>query len=153
PLRGPAAMDLRLRAADPLDRDDPRPPLAMAAAPGRRRRQDLPLPRAGPVCRRRAEAGQRLPHRWHRLPPGPRRRRADRAAMNTTKVIRFNWPKYAGALALVTAALVADALRAPGWISYPLWGVCAPGVAWTLTSLAATWWVYDHRKVYQQLAT
>jgi hypothetical protein len=29
--------------------------------------------------------------------------------------------------------------------------VCAPGVAWTLTSLAATWWVYDHRKVYERL--
>lgn len=72
--------------------------------------------------------------------------------MNTAKVIRFNWPKYAGALALVTAALVADAAGDPGWIRYPLWAVCAPGVVWTLTSLAATWWVYDHRKVYEQLA-
>jgi SAM-dependent methyltransferase len=71
--------------------------------------------------------------------------------MNTTKVIRFNWPKYAGALASVTAALAANAAGAPGWISYPLWAVCGPGIVWTLTSLAATWWVYDHRKIYEQL--
>jgi hypothetical protein len=71
--------------------------------------------------------------------------------MNTTKVIRFNWPKYAGALALVTAALVADAAGAPGSVSYPLWTLCVPGILWTLTSLVATWWVYDHRKVYEQL--
>jgi SAM-dependent methyltransferase len=71
--------------------------------------------------------------------------------MNTSKVIEFNWPKYAVVLAFVTAALVADAAGASGWIRYPLWAVCAPGIAWTMTSLAATWWVYDHRKVYEQL--
>jgi SAM-dependent methyltransferase len=74
------------------------------------------------------------------------------AVRNTTKVIRFNWPKYAGALALVTAAGGASAAGGPGWIRYPLWAVCAPGLVWTLTSVAATWWVYDHRKVYEQLA-
>jgi SAM-dependent methyltransferase len=73
-----------------------------------------------------------------------------RAVRNTTKVIRFNWPKYAGALALVAAAVVARA-GGPGWIRYPLWTVCTPGFVWTLTSVAATWWVYDHRKVYEQL--
>src|SRR5258708_15678244 len=71
--------------------------------------------------------------------------------MTTTKVIRFNWPKYLGALATATAALVADAAEVPGWIRYPLWAVCVPGGVWTLTSLAATWWVYDHRKVYERL--
>jgi hypothetical protein len=71
--------------------------------------------------------------------------------MTTAKVIRFNWPKYLGALALPTAALTAGAAGAPGWIRWPLWAACVPGGVWTLTSLAATWWVYDHRKVYQQL--
>ncbi len=71
--------------------------------------------------------------------------------MNTAKVIRFNWPKYLGALALAGAALIAGAARFPAWIRYPLWAACVPGAAWTLTSLAATWWVYDHRKVYQRL--
>jgi SAM-dependent methyltransferase len=71
--------------------------------------------------------------------------------MTTTKVIRFNWPKYLGAAAIATAALAAEAAAAPGWIRYPLWAVCVPGSIWTLTSLAATWWVYDHRHVYQRL--
>jgi len=69
----------------------------------------------------------------------------------TTKVIRFNWPKYLGPLAIAAAALVADAAGSPGWIRYPLWAVFVPGGVWTLTSLAATWWVYDHRKVYERL--
>lgn len=71
--------------------------------------------------------------------------------MTTTKVIRFNWPKYLGAAAIATTALAAVAAAAPGWIRYPLWAAAAPGGIWTLTSLAATWWIYDHRKVYQQL--
>lgn len=71
--------------------------------------------------------------------------------MTTTKVIRFNWPKYLGAAATATAALAAGAAAAPGWIRYLLWAAAAPGGIWTLTSLAATWWVYDHRKVYQRL--
>jgi SAM-dependent methyltransferase len=71
--------------------------------------------------------------------------------MTTTKVIRFNWPKYLGAAAIAAAALAADAAAAPGWIRYPLLAAFALGSIWILTSLAATWWVYDHRKVYQQL--
>jgi len=71
--------------------------------------------------------------------------------MTTTKVIRFNWPKYLGPLAIATAALVADEAGAPGWIRYLLWAVFVPGGVWTVTSIAATWWVYDHRKVYERL--
>jgi hypothetical protein len=72
--------------------------------------------------------------------------------MTTTKVIRFNWPKYLGPLAIATAALVADEAGAPGWIRYLLWAVFVPGGVWTVTSIAATWWIYDHHKVYEQLA-
>jgi SAM-dependent methyltransferase len=71
--------------------------------------------------------------------------------MTTAKVIRFNWPKYLGAAAMAAAALGAEAAGAPGWIRRPLWAACVPGGVWTLTSLAATWWVYDHRKVYERL--
>lgn len=71
--------------------------------------------------------------------------------MNTAKVIRFNWPKYLGALILAAAALIAGFARFPVWIRYPLWAACLPGAVWTLTSLAATWWVYDHRGVYRRL--
>ena len=72
--------------------------------------------------------------------------------MNTAKVVRFNWPKYLGALAVATAALAAAGAGVPGWIRYPLWVACVPAVTWTVTSVAATWWVYDHRNVYQRLA-
>jgi len=71
--------------------------------------------------------------------------------MTTARVILFNWPKYLGAVATGTAALAAVAAGAPRWIRYPLWMASASGGFWTLTSLAATWWVYDHRKVYEQL--
>jgi SAM-dependent methyltransferase len=71
--------------------------------------------------------------------------------MTTTKVILFNWPKYLGALATATAGAAAEAAGAPRWIRYPLRAACAGSGLWTLTSLAATWWVYDHRKVYQRL--
>jgi SAM-dependent methyltransferase len=72
--------------------------------------------------------------------------------MTTTKVIRFNWPKYLSPLAIATAAVVADEAGAPGWIRYPLWAVFILGGFWTVTSIAATWWVYDHSKVYERLA-
>lgn len=71
--------------------------------------------------------------------------------MNTAKVIRFNWPKYLGPVAIAMAALAAGGAGAPGWIRYLLWAVFVPGGVWTVTSIAATWWVYDHRKVYQRL--
>ena len=71
--------------------------------------------------------------------------------MTTTKVIRFNWPKYLSVLAIATAAVAAGAAGAAAWIRYLLWAALVPGGAWTLTSLVATWWIYDHRKVYQRL--
>jgi SAM-dependent methyltransferase len=71
--------------------------------------------------------------------------------MNTTKVVRFNWPKYLGPPAIAIAALVAGAAGAPGWIRCLLWAMFVPGGVWTVTSVAATWWVYDHRKVYERL--
>lgn len=71
--------------------------------------------------------------------------------MTTIKVIRFNWPKYLGPVAIATAALAADGAGAPGWIRYLLWAAFVPGGLWAVTSVAATWWVYDHRKVYERL--
>lgn len=68
--------------------------------------------------------------------------------MTTANVIRFNWPKYFGAMALAAGALVAVEDGAPSWAL----AVGLPGGFWTLTSLGATWWVYDHGKVYQRLA-
>jgi SAM-dependent methyltransferase len=66
----------------------------------------------------------------------------------TMKVVRFNWPKYAAAVLVVAAAwawTVSD-LSVPG--SVLLWIVAAGATIWTATSLIATWWVYDHRRIY-----
>lgn len=79
--------------------------------------------------------------------------RADRAVRltGTATVVRFNWPKYLGVLALVAATSAAGLAGAPR----PAWAlacvVCVPAVTWTVASLVATWWVYDHRKVYELL--
>ncbi len=66
----------------------------------------------------------------------------------TLTVIRFNWPKYAGAAAILAAAIAASTAMAPGPSITALWVAAVPGTVWTVTSLAATWWVYDHRQVY-----
>jgi SAM-dependent methyltransferase len=79
---------------------------------------------------------------------------AGRSAMRvagTAQVIRFNWPKYLSAAAIVASAVIASIVGAPGLVVDLLWAACAPGLAWTVTSLVATWWVYDHRRVYEQL--
>jgi SAM-dependent methyltransferase len=69
----------------------------------------------------------------------------------TVKVIQFNWPKYTGAAAILAATVLASAARAPWPAVVALWAAAVPAVAWTVTSLIATWWVYDHRQVYGQL--
>jgi SAM-dependent methyltransferase len=79
---------------------------------------------------------------------------AGRPAMRvagTAQVVRFNWPKYLTAAAIVASAVIASIVGAPGLVVDLLWAACAPGLAWTVTSLVATWWVYDHRRVYEQL--
>jgi SAM-dependent methyltransferase len=69
----------------------------------------------------------------------------------TATVVRFNWPKYLGVLALVAAAGAAGLAGAPRPACALACVVCVPAVTWTVASLAATWWVYDHRRVYELL--
>jgi SAM-dependent methyltransferase len=71
----------------------------------------------------------------------------------TMTVVRFNWPKYLAAGALLLAAAAAGRLGLPGQICSVLWLGGVLGAIWTATSLAATWWVYDRCRVYQQVAT
>jgi SAM-dependent methyltransferase len=69
----------------------------------------------------------------------------------TIKVIRFNWPKYLCALAIPAAAAIASTASTPWSVSGMLWVAGVPGLVWAVTSLVATWWVYDHRQVYERL--
>jgi SAM-dependent methyltransferase len=71
----------------------------------------------------------------------------------TAQMIRFNWPKYLAAVVVVAAAAFATTAGTPLPVIACLWTIGVPALAWTLTSLAATWWVYDHRRVYEQLTT
>jgi SAM-dependent methyltransferase len=66
----------------------------------------------------------------------------------TMKVVRFNWPKYLAVVLVVTVAWgwTVSHLAAVGLVL--LWGVAAAATIWTTTSLIATWWVYDHRRIY-----
>jgi SAM-dependent methyltransferase len=70
----------------------------------------------------------------------------------TVTVVRFNWPKYLGVLALPAIAAIASTAGTPEPVPGTLWAAGVPGLAWTITSLVSTWWVYDHRHVYGQLA-
>ncbi len=76
-----------------------------------------------------------------------------RSVAGTATVVRFNWPKYLAAGAVLLAAATAGRLGLPGQVRAVLWLGGVLGATWTATSLAATWWVYDHCRVYQQVAT
>jgi SAM-dependent methyltransferase len=66
----------------------------------------------------------------------------------TVKVVRFNWPKYVAVLLIVAAASAWTASNLYVTGSFLLWGVAAAAAILTSTSLAATWWVYDHKRIY-----
>ena len=70
----------------------------------------------------------------------------------TAKVVRFNWPKYAGALGLAGAAVLTSLIGAPAALRAMVWLPAALGCAWGASSLVATWWVYDHSNVYDHVA-
>ena len=70
----------------------------------------------------------------------------------TAKVVRFNWPKYVAAAAVLAAAGVATGVGIGDRARTLLWLVAGLGAGWALTSLVATWWVYDHRRVYDRVA-
>ncbi len=73
-------------------------------------------------------------------------------AAGTAKVVRFNWPKYLAVVAILVGARIATALGLPRLVSSALWSIGAAAAFWATTSLVATWWVYDHRQVYDRVA-
>jgi SAM-dependent methyltransferase len=76
-----------------------------------------------------------------------------RSMTGTFKVVRFNWPQYLVAGVILAGALMSGMANLPLLLSDSLWGVCSLGLLWTVTSLAASWWVYDHSHVYGQLTS
>jgi SAM-dependent methyltransferase len=70
--------------------------------------------------------------------------------MRCSQIVRFNWPFYAAAGAVaVLAPLLAPLLPDAWWIRGPAWCVYALVLMWLVTSLAASWLVYDRSQLMQ----
>lgn len=68
--------------------------------------------------------------------------------MRFQQIVRFNWPYYVGAAMAVAAGIAAVAtLPLPAWIRYPLEGGIALVALWLLTSLVASWMIYDRSRL------
>jgi len=60
------------------------------------------------------------------------------------RIVQFNWPFYAGAVAAVlVAAAAASALPAASWLRLPLQGATAIAAFWVVASVCVSWMVYD----------
>jgi SAM-dependent methyltransferase len=57
-----------------------------------------------------------------------------------SRIVRYNWPKYLGALLLVAAGLAVP--------SSPVRLATAGFALWLAAGLAVTWWVYDRSALY-----
>lgn len=70
--------------------------------------------------------------------------------MRCKQIVRFNWPFYAlAALVCAAAPLVIPRLPAAWWLRVPA-SICAALVAlWLITSLAASWLVYDRSRLME----
>ncbi|WP_327010884.1 class I SAM-dependent methyltransferase [Dactylosporangium sp. NBC_01737] len=55
------------------------------------------------------------------------------------RMVRYNWPKYATAAATLLVVAV---------LPWPWSLLTVPGAAGVAVSLAATWWAYDHSRLY-----
>ena len=68
--------------------------------------------------------------------------------MRFKQIVRFNWPFYAAALAVVAIApVVMPWLPPTPWISIPLYAGTALVAMWLVASLAASWIVYDRSRL------
>lgn len=68
--------------------------------------------------------------------------------MRFKQIVRFNWPYYAAAGAIVALGPVATARMAlPMWLRYPMYGGFALVAVWLVTSLVASWVIYDRSRL------
>ena len=64
------------------------------------------------------------------------------------QIVRLNWPFYAAAIAIVMVApAVVRRLPQSGWIRVPAYGATGLVAVWLVTSLAASWVVYDRSRL------
>ena len=63
------------------------------------------------------------------------------------QIVRLNWPFYAVAIGVVAIAPLAARQLPSGWIRVPLYGATGLVALWLVTSLAASWIVYDRSRL------
>jgi SAM-dependent methyltransferase len=64
------------------------------------------------------------------------------------QIVRFNWPFYAAAaLIVIVAPPVVQRLAPAVWIRVPVYGATGLVALWLVTSLAASWIVYDRSRL------
>jgi SAM-dependent methyltransferase len=64
------------------------------------------------------------------------------------QIVRFNWPFYAAAaMVVVVAPLLLQWLAPAAWIRIPVYGMTGLVAMWLVTSLAASWIVYDRSRL------
>ena len=67
--------------------------------------------------------------------------------MRCKQIVLFNWPFYAAAAAATAAApLLIPRLPSP-WVRVPAWTAAAAIATWLVTSLVASWAVYDRSRL------
>jgi SAM-dependent methyltransferase len=70
--------------------------------------------------------------------------------MRCKQIVLFNWPFYAAAtLAVIAAPLTIPHLPASWWLRVPAWSGTGLVALWLVTSLAASWIVYDRSRLMQ----
>jgi SAM-dependent methyltransferase len=68
--------------------------------------------------------------------------------LRSSQIVRFNWPYYVtAALGVVAGIVMAVTLPLPPWMRYPLYGAIGLMIVWLVTSLVASWIVYDRSRL------
>ena len=67
--------------------------------------------------------------------------------MRFKQIVRFNWPYYVAAGTAVVAALVLTPWLPFAWLRAAAYGVSALVTLWLVTSLAASWVIYDRSRL------
>jgi hypothetical protein len=67
----------------------------------------------------------------------------------TWRIVRFNWPRYALALAIVATSASATALPLPRAARMTLWAGASLAIFWSIMSVIGAYLVYDRSDLYQ----
>jgi len=67
--------------------------------------------------------------------------------MRCKEIVRFNWPYYVAAAVVVCGAFAAAPHVSPRWLRYAIDGAAAVVASWLVTSLVASWIVYDRSRL------